>query len=70
MKLKMKFLNFVRTESYVSLVEEEVSDQVEQEIPTYVFGVDNEGEYLRTEGSKSEEENYFVERRIESDRYS
>ena len=65
----MKFLNFVRTESYVSLVEEDENAKPEpQIIPSYVFGVDKEGEYLRVEGSVLEEENFFVERRIESDR--
>jgi hypothetical protein len=65
----MRFLNYVRTESYVSLVEEEdISKPEPQKIPSYVFGVDKEGEYLRIEGSKTEEENFFVERRIEIDR--
>ena len=69
-KQRMKFLNFVRTESYVSLVEEEeeISKPEPRSIPSYVFGVDTEGEYLRIEGTKPEEENFFVERRIESDR--
>ena len=67
----MRFLNFVRTESYVSLVEEEeIVEEECQAIPTYVFGVDSEGEYLRTQGSTAVEENIFVERRIETNNSS
>eukprot|EP00092_Neocalanus_flemingeri_P027296 GFUD01029606.1.p1 GENE.GFUD01029606.1~~GFUD01029606.1.p1 ORF type:complete len:235 (-),score=38.82 GFUD01029606.1:28-732(-) len=65
----MRILNFVRTESYVSLVEDDAATIPEpQKIPSYVFGIDKEGEYLRVEKSVQEEENFFVERRIESDR--
>ena len=32
-----------------------------------MFGVDSEGEYLRTKGASAVMENVFVERRIESD---
>ena len=67
----MRFLNFVRTESYVSLVEEDgIDDEECQAVPTYVFGVDSEGEYLRTEGPTAVEENIFVERRIETNNSS
>ena len=66
LKYKMRFLNFVRIESYVSLVEDnEIEDEEYRTIPTYVFGVDGEGEYLRSKGALTMEENVFVERRIE-----
>ena len=61
----MKFLNFVRTESFVSLVEEEVDPIKPKIIPNYVFGVDKEGEYLKVDPTNTIQENQFVERRIE-----
>ena len=63
--------NYVKTDSYVSLVnkeEEQTNDILLNEdskrVPSYVFGVDNNGVYLRADNSVWGE-NLFVERCID-----
>jgi len=65
----MSFLNYVKTESYVSLIDVmcKVDEHKSQTMaPSFMFGVDKEGVYLRADncidGGKM-----FVERRIDSD---
>ena len=64
--------NYVKTDSYVSLVnreEEQTNDILLNEdnkrVPSYVFGVDNNGVYLRADNSVWGE-NLFVERCIDN----
>ena len=63
--------NYVKTDSYVSLVDrEEVQTNdillnEDKKVPSYVFGVDNNGVYLRADNSVWGE-NLFVERCIDT----
>jgi len=63
--------NYVKTDSYVSLVDrEEVQTNdillnEDKKVPSYVFGVDNNGVYLRADNSVWGE-NLFVERCIDN----
>ena len=61
--------NYVKTDSYVSLVDEGESETISNEenkrVPSYIFGVDNTGVYLKADNSVWGE-NLFVERCIDS----
>ena len=64
-------LNYVKTDSYVSLVDtdnrnsETLLQEDNKRVPSYIFGVDNTGIYLKADNSVWGE-NLFVERCIES----
>ena len=64
--------NYVKTDSYVSLVDREeqqtndiLLNEDNKRVPSYVFGVDNNGVYLRADNSVWGE-NLFVERCIDN----
>ena len=63
----MNRLSYVKTDSYVSLVDLEEEETPEVEPPVFVFGVDCHGAYLRHQGADVPTGGeIFVERRINS----
>ena len=65
------YLNYVKTDSYVSLVDtddrnsETLLHEDNKRVPSYIFGVDTTGIYLKADNSVWGE-NLFVERCIDS----
>ena len=63
----MNRLSYVKTDSYVSLVDLEEEEAPVIKPPVFVFGVDTHGAYLRHRGeNRDDRAEIFVERRVNS----